>query len=137
MEMQMNQEEPSRQKRKRTRGPRVCKDVHEWTLDECKTIIISEIGKAIGPDKKKLDKFSSFLGTLARKSSLAPLNKISWHYVGDKDNIWNYVKKKYNISEERKDHVLASVGKLWHKCKHSVKENHFSANRNDADRKKA
>ena len=70
----------------------MCKDVHEWTLDDRKPIILNEMGIPIGPDKKTLDKFSRFLGTLARNSSLAPLNKINWHKVSDKDNIWEFVK---------------------------------------------
>lgn len=70
----------------------MCKDVHEWTLDERKPIILNDMGKPIRPDKKTLDKFSRFLGTLARNSSLAPLNKLNWHQVVDKENIWSFVK---------------------------------------------
>ncbi|XP_056683804.1 uncharacterized protein [Spinacia oleracea] len=119
---------------KRTRGQTMCKDVHEWTLNDRKPIILNEMGKPIGPNKKTLDKFSRFLGTLARNSSLAPSNKLNWPNVPDKDNIWSYVKKKYIISEEGKDHVLSSVGKLWRKYKCSVKANHFTPYNNNADR---
>ncbi|KMS96128.1 hypothetical protein BVRB_001970 [Beta vulgaris subsp. vulgaris] len=72
----------------------MCKDVHEWTVDDRKPIILNEMGKPIGPDKKTLDKFSRFLGTLARNCSLAPLNKLNWHKVLDKDRIWEFVKDK-------------------------------------------
>uniref|UniRef100_A0A803MDR5 Uncharacterized protein n=1 Tax=Chenopodium quinoa TaxID=63459 RepID=A0A803MDR5_CHEQI len=92
----MNQEQESEQiappKSKRTRGPTMCKDVHEWTLEERKPIVLNEMGKPIGPDDKTVNTFTRFLGTLARNSSLAPLNKISWHYVPDKEQIWSYVK---------------------------------------------
>ncbi|KMT17550.1 hypothetical protein BVRB_2g037490 [Beta vulgaris subsp. vulgaris] len=72
----------------------MCKDVHAWTAEDRKPIILNEMGKPIGPDKKTVDKFSRFLGTLARNSSLAPLNKLNWHHVVDKDKIWSYVKEK-------------------------------------------
>uniref|UniRef100_A0A803MDX0 Uncharacterized protein n=1 Tax=Chenopodium quinoa TaxID=63459 RepID=A0A803MDX0_CHEQI len=92
----MNQEQESEQiappKSKRTRGPTMCKDVHEWTLEERKPIVLNEMGKPIGPDDKTVNTFTRFLGTLARNSSLASLNKISWHYVPDKEQIWSYVK---------------------------------------------
>ncbi|XP_021747392.1 uncharacterized protein LOC110713237 isoform X2 [Chenopodium quinoa] len=83
-------------KKKRTRGPTMCKDVHEWTLEERKLIVLNEMGNPIGPDDKTVDTFTRFLGTLARNASLAPLNKINWHHVKDKDEIWNYVKYKRN-----------------------------------------
>ncbi|GAA0146010.1 hypothetical protein LIER_06060 [Lithospermum erythrorhizon] len=84
--------DPSKRKQKRTRGPTVCKDVLEWTLDDHKLIILNEIGEPVGPDKKTVDKFIRFIGTISRNFTLAPLNKISWHHVLDKDKIWNYVK---------------------------------------------
>uniref|UniRef100_A0A803N4N9 Uncharacterized protein n=1 Tax=Chenopodium quinoa TaxID=63459 RepID=A0A803N4N9_CHEQI len=81
----MNQEHETLPKRKRTRGPTMCKDVHEWTLEERKPIVLNEMGKPIGPDDKTVNTFTRFLGTLARNFSLAPLNKINWHYVPHKE----------------------------------------------------
>ncbi|GAA0165014.1 hypothetical protein LIER_20519 [Lithospermum erythrorhizon] len=69
--------DPSKRKQKRTRGPTVCKDVLEWTLDDHKLIILNEMGEPVGPDKKTVDKFIRFIGTISRNSTLAPLNKIS------------------------------------------------------------
>ncbi|XP_021764663.1 uncharacterized protein LOC110729246 isoform X3 [Chenopodium quinoa] len=134
----MNQEQESEQiappKSKRTRGPTMCKDVHEWKLEERKPIVLNEMGKPIGLDDKTMNTFTRFLGTLARNSSLAPLNKISWHYVPDKEQIWSYVKKKCIISEKGKDCVLSSVGRLWRRYKCSVKATHFTLYENDGDR---
>ncbi|XP_021724379.1 uncharacterized protein LOC110691748 [Chenopodium quinoa] len=134
----MNQEHESEKialpKRKRTRGPTMCKDVHEWTLEERKPIVLNEMGKPIGPDDKTVNTFTRFLGTLARNSSLAPLNKINWHYVPDKEQIWSYVKKKYIIADEGKNCVLSSVGRLWRRYKCSVKAAHFTPYDNDGDR---
>ncbi|XP_021725544.1 uncharacterized protein LOC110692754 [Chenopodium quinoa] len=92
----MNHEHESEQivlpKKKRTRGPTMCKDVHEWTLEERKLIVLNEMGKPIGPNDKTVDTFTRLLGTFARNASLAPLNKINWHHVKDKEEIWNYMK---------------------------------------------
>uniref|UniRef100_A0A803MKL0 Uncharacterized protein n=1 Tax=Chenopodium quinoa TaxID=63459 RepID=A0A803MKL0_CHEQI len=133
----MNQEQESEQiappKSKQTRGPTMCKDVHEWTLEERKPIVLNE-RKPIGPDDKTVNTFTRLLGTLARNSFLAPLNKISWHYVPDKEQIWSYVKKKYIISENGKDCVLSFVGRLWRRYKCSVKATHFTPYGNDGDR---
>ena len=70
----------------------MCKDVHEWTIDDRTSIILNEVGKPIGPDDHTVDKFTRFLGTSACNSALAPLNKLNWHHVENKDNIWSYVK---------------------------------------------
>ncbi|XP_048503447.2 uncharacterized protein LOC104896806 isoform X1 [Beta vulgaris subsp. vulgaris] len=136
LNQEQEREEGAPTKGKRTRGPTMCKDVHAWTAEDRKPIILNEMGKPIGPDKKTVDKFSRFLGTLARNSSLAPLNKLNWHHVVDKDKIWSYVKKKYMISEEGKDPVLASIGRLWRKHKCIIKQRHFTQYDNDNDRKK-
>ncbi|XP_021743923.1 uncharacterized protein LOC110709974 [Chenopodium quinoa] len=82
---------------------------------------------------KTVNTFTRFLGTLARNSSLAPLNKISWHYVPGKEQIWSYVKKKYIISENGEDCVLSSVGRLWRRYKCSVKATHFTPYDDDGD----
>lgn len=82
-------------KEKRTRGPTMCKDVHGWTLNDRKPIILNEMGQPIGPDNATLRKFSQFSGSLARDSTLAPLNWLDWRYVPDKDKIWDYVKVQF------------------------------------------
>ncbi|KAK6143947.1 hypothetical protein DH2020_020767 [Rehmannia glutinosa] len=117
-------------KKSLTRGPSLSKDVHGWTINDRKPIILNGFGQPIGPDKETLDKFSRFLGSLARDSNLAPLNELNWHRVRDKDKIWNYVKKKFIIAEEGKDYVLRSVGALWrtHKCR--VKKKHYTNPKN-------
>lgn len=73
----------------------MCKDVHEWTLDQRRPIFLNGDRQPIGPDEATLDKFSRFLGSLSRDSSMAPLNKVDWRYVPGKDKIWAYVKVKF------------------------------------------
>ncbi|GER44737.1 plant transposase, partial [Striga asiatica] len=111
--------------KKRTRGPSLCKDIHERTIENRLPIILNESCQPIGPDKTTLDKFSRFLGTLARNSNLAPLNEINWTHVHDKDKIWEYVKKKFIIAEEGKTYVLQSIGALWRTHKSRVKKKYY------------
>ncbi|KAL2941286.1 putative cobyric acid synthase [Bienertia sinuspersici] len=134
-EAHTNQSAETPPKVKWTRGPTMCKDVLEWTFEEHRPIILNELGKPIGPDSKTLDKFSRFLGTIARSPTLAPLNNLNWHEVRDKDNIWNYVKTKFVISEEGGNmYVVGAVGRLWRRHKCIIKNKHFSAYDNDNDR---
>ncbi|CAA0810866.1 Unknown protein [Striga hermonthica] len=112
-------------KKKRTRGPSLCKDIHDRTLDNRLPIILNELCQPIGPDKATLDKFSRFLGSLARDSNLAPLNEINWTHIRDKDKIWEYVKKKFIIAEEGKTYVLESIGALWRTHKSRVKKKYY------------
>ncbi|GFP97403.1 hypothetical protein PHJA_001884400 [Phtheirospermum japonicum] len=94
--------------------------------------IENESRQPIGPDKVTLGKFSRFLGSLARDSNLAPLNELDWRLVRDKDKIWDYVKKKFIISEEGKNYVLQSVGVLWRTHKTRVKQKYYN-NPNNID----
>ncbi|GFP94751.1 hypothetical protein PHJA_001619500 [Phtheirospermum japonicum] len=119
-------------KAKKTRGPSLCKDVHDLTTNNRLPIILNGSGQPIGPDKVTLGKFSRSLGSLARDSNLAPLNELDWRLVLDKDKIWDYVKKKFIIAEEGKNYVLQSVGVLWRTHKTRVKQKYYS-NPNNID----
>ncbi|GER51440.1 plant transposase [Striga asiatica] len=127
-------DQPVLEKKRRTRGPTMCKDVHAWTLDERRPIFFNVKGQPIGPDQETLTKFSMFLGTISRDSTLAPLNKVDWRHVTGKDKIFDYVKKKFIIPEEAMEYVLSSVGDLWrsHKCR--IKKKHYTGYENDKER---
>ncbi|GER26108.1 plant transposase, partial [Striga asiatica] len=71
---------------------------------------------------------------LARNSVLAPLNFLDWRRVSNKDKLWEYVKKKFIISEEGKDYVLSSIGALWRTHKSRIKKRHYSKYDNDEER---
>ncbi|CAA0839974.1 Unknown protein, partial [Striga hermonthica] len=128
------QEEHNLPVKKRTRGPSLCKDIHDRTIDNRLPIILNGLCQPIGPDKATLDKFSRFLGSLARDSNLAPLNEVNWTHVRDKDKIWEYVKKKFIIAEEGKTYVLQSIGALWRTYKSRVKKKYYyNSSSRDAD----
>ncbi|GER40114.1 zinc finger C-x8-C-x5-C-x3-H type family protein [Striga asiatica] len=135
-------DQPMLEKKRRTRGPTMCKDVHAWTLDERRPIFFNVKGQPIGPDQETLTKFSMFLGTISRDSTLAPLNKVDWRHVTGKDKIFDYrlhtiiplLQKKFIIPEEAMEYVLSSVGDLWrsHKCR--IKKKHYTGYENDKER---
>ncbi|GKC79220.1 hypothetical protein Tco_1129994 [Tanacetum coccineum] len=90
-------------------------NIHTQEFDICKVIICNEFGQPIRPSTKENDvveKFSRFLGTIARTSSYCPLTYNSWHKVPDKDRMWEYVLEKYIVPEKAKSHVLQSIGAL-------------------------
>ncbi|CAA0831260.1 Unknown protein, partial [Striga hermonthica] len=119
---------------KRTRGPTFCKEVNSWNLNERRPIFLNEKRKPVGPDKGTLTKFSQFYGSLARDYVFAPLNFLDWRHVSDKDKLWEYVKKKFIISDEGKEYVLSSIGALWRAHKSRIKKKHYFQYDNDEDR---
>ncbi|GER26362.1 Obg-like ATPase 1 [Striga asiatica] len=92
-------DQPVLEKKRRARGPTMCKDVHAWTLDERRPIFFNVKGQPIGPDQETLTKFSMFLGSISRDSTLAPLNNVDWRHVTGKDKIFDYVRR--NSSSQR------------------------------------
>ncbi|GFQ02749.1 hypothetical protein PHJA_002418800 [Phtheirospermum japonicum] len=91
----------------------MCKDVHGWTLNDRKPILLNGNGQPIGPYNVTLRQFTRFYGSIARDPDLAPLNFLDWRHVPNKDNIWDYVKKKFIIPEKGEYYVLSSIGALW------------------------
>ncbi|GFP83630.1 hypothetical protein PHJA_000506400 [Phtheirospermum japonicum] len=85
-------------KEKETRGPTMCKDVHGWTLNYRKPILLNGNGQPIGLDDVTLRQYTRFYGSIARDPDLAPLDFLDCRYVPNKDNIWDYVKE---ISENK------------------------------------
>lgn len=76
---------------RRTRGPTTMREVHTRAFEERKPIILNAANQPIGPDDKTLNEFSSFLGTLARNGTLAPLDEVNWRKMPTKDALWDYV----------------------------------------------
>ncbi|GFQ07738.1 hypothetical protein PHJA_002917800 [Phtheirospermum japonicum] len=112
----------------------MCKDVHGWTLNDRKPIILNGNGQPIGPDNVTLRQFTWFYGSIARDPDLAPLNFLYWRYVPNKYNIWDYVKKKFIIPEKGEYYVLSSIGALWRTYKSRLKKTHYLPYDNENDR---
>ncbi|GFQ00738.1 hypothetical protein PHJA_002217700 [Phtheirospermum japonicum] len=56
----------------------MCKDVHGWTLNDRKPILLNGNGQPIGPYNVTLRQFTRFYGSIARDPDLAPLNLLDW-----------------------------------------------------------
>lgn len=78
---------------KKTRGPTKLAEVHARRPEEREVIILNSKGQPVGPNKDTCQKFSRFLGTVAKNPQFAPLNCVTWKYLpeGTFDKIWEYV----------------------------------------------
>lgn len=76
---------------KERRGPTMLLYVQTRPFSERKPIFLNELNQPIGPDEATLNEFSYFLGTVARKEILAPLNYADWRKVSTKEKIWEFV----------------------------------------------
>ncbi|XP_057520801.1 uncharacterized protein LOC130801057 [Amaranthus tricolor] len=101
--------------KKTGRGPTLLTHVHKRTMNERPLIILNCYGQPIGPTKKHMSEYSLFLGTLARNSEYLPLNYCDWPSVPQnaKDEVWDYVQRKYLVSSEGKDWALETIGCQW------------------------
>ncbi|KAL8252191.1 hypothetical protein R6Q59_035884 [Mikania micrantha] len=116
------------------RGPTMLHVVHTRKVDDREVIICNEFGQPVGPvtnEKDVVERFSRFLGTIARNHSYAPLIHSSWHKVPHKDKIWE---KKYDVPDAVKKRVLMTIGHSYkvHKCR--FKKQHFYQFRDDKTR---
>ncbi|XP_055960359.1 uncharacterized protein LOC126668380 [Mercurialis annua] len=136
IEVQPNEETSSGKepKEKRTRGPTTLSKVHSRRMEERKPIVLNVHFQPVGPDDSTLNEFSSFLGTIARNSGLAPLNYESWRKVPYKKELWKYVKKRYIVPEEGKRWVLKTIGDNWRVYKCRLKKNHYYKFKTDKSR---
>nr|XP_016468354.1 PREDICTED: uncharacterized protein LOC107790894 [Nicotiana tabacum] len=98
---------------------------------ERKIIILNEYNQPVGPTKEVVKELGSFLGTLARSGTFCPLNVFNWRKLHTKDDMWKYIKEKYDIPDEAKQWVFESVCSTWRKYKSQLKTNHFTAYAHD------
>ncbi|XP_020262066.1 glutamic acid-rich protein-like isoform X2 [Asparagus officinalis] len=125
-------------KPKKYRGQTKCQKVHARSVHDRHVIFLNECGQPIGPSDKACSELSSFLGTLGRNSSFAPLDKENWHKVEEKDKekIWDYVKEKYYIPKEGRKWTLETVNCAWRRWKSFLKKKCFDGFKNDKQRMK-
>ncbi|XP_016475258.1 uncharacterized protein LOC107796950 isoform X2 [Nicotiana tabacum] len=98
---------------------------------EHKIIILNEYNQPVGPIKEVVKELGSFLGILARSETFCPLNVFNWRKLDTKDDMWKYIKKKYDIPDEAKPWVFESVCSAWRKYKSQLKTTHFTTYDND------
>ncbi|OIT31293.1 hypothetical protein A4A49_23409 [Nicotiana attenuata] len=115
--------------KKRKRGKTRMLNVHGRS--ERKLIVVNEFDQPVGPTKDVVMKFGSFLGTLARNSTFCPLDIFDWRKINTKEDLWEYTKEKYNISEIAKKWTLDAIQGAWRRYKSQLKKDHFKAYQND------
>nr|XP_033514538.1 uncharacterized protein LOC104106086 isoform X1 [Nicotiana tomentosiformis]XP_033514539.1 uncharacterized protein LOC104106086 isoform X1 [Nicotiana tomentosiformis]XP_033514540.1 uncharacterized protein LOC104106086 isoform X1 [Nicotiana tomentosiformis]XP_033514541.1 uncharacterized protein LOC104106086 isoform X1 [Nicotiana tomentosiformis]XP_033514542.1 uncharacterized protein LOC104106086 isoform X1 [Nicotiana tomentosiformis] len=71
---------------------------------ERKLILHNYVNQPVGPTEAVVLEFGSFLGTLARNTTLCPLDILDWRKMDTKEDIWEYTKKmsKTNIENRKK-----------------------------------
>ncbi|KAH0784204.1 hypothetical protein KY290_003802 [Solanum tuberosum] len=117
---------------KKKKGDTQMQNVHGWS--ESKLIVLNELNQPIGPTKEVVSELGSFLGTLARNGTFCPLNVFNWKTLKTHDDMWNYIKEKYDIPEVGKDWALGEIKLAWRGYKCRLKKMHFYAYADDATR---
>ncbi|XP_019265556.1 PREDICTED: uncharacterized protein LOC109243115 [Nicotiana attenuata] len=118
---------PSAEKRKI--GKTLMPSVHG--RKERKLIVVNENNQPIGPSDNDLAELGSFLGTLARNAAFCPLNVFNWRKLQTKEDMWKYIKGKYDIPDASKNWVFESIQNAWRKYKIQLFNDHYKPYEND------
>ncbi|KAH0682601.1 hypothetical protein KY290_021176 [Solanum tuberosum] len=99
-----------------------------------KLILPNELNQPIGPTKEVVSELGSFLGTSARNGTVCPLNVFNWKMLKTHDDMWNYIKEKYDFPEFGKDWAVGTIKLAWRGYKCRLKKMHFYTYADDATR---
>ncbi|CAI0400830.1 unnamed protein product [Linum tenue] len=114
-----------RSSKRRVRGPSRCRFVWDMPDGSKMVVHLNDLGQPIGSEGRKL---ASFLGTLARDGTLAPLNYVKWAALpkANKENMWQLVQAKFEIDPMAKSWVMKSLFSKWKSWKSRLKTYYFS-----------
>nr|XP_009796106.1 PREDICTED: uncharacterized protein LOC104242723 isoform X2 [Nicotiana sylvestris] len=98
---------------------------------ERKLIVLNENNQPIGPTDDVVAELGSFLGTLARNATFCSLNVFNWRKLQTKEDMWIYIKGKYDIHDAAKRWVFDSIQNAWRKYKNQLFNDHYKAYEND------
>ncbi|XP_019226606.1 PREDICTED: uncharacterized protein LOC109208053 [Nicotiana attenuata] len=98
---------------------------------ERKLIVLNENNQPIGPTGDVVAELGSFLGTLARNAAFCPLNVFNWRKLQTKEDMWIYIKGKYDIPDAAKRWVFDSIQNAWRKYKNQLFNDHYKPYEND------
>ncbi|XP_073126771.1 uncharacterized protein [Henckelia pumila] len=107
---------------KKTRGPTFMKEI--WgrpsTLPRI-NIQCDDMGRPIG---SRRNKFTDFLGTLARNGKFCPIDVEGWHKMplDTKKKMLDVVKEKYDLPPGTESWTLNSIAKKWRNWKSELKK---------------
>ncbi|XP_042443904.1 uncharacterized protein LOC122029006 [Zingiber officinale] len=107
---------------RKKRGPTFMKEI--WgrpsTLPRIE-ITCDDMGRPIGT---KRNKFTDFLGSLARNGKYCPIDVENWHKMPTekKKDMLNVIKEKYNLPPGTENWTLHSIAKKWRNWKSELKK---------------
>ncbi|GLT83467.1 hypothetical protein SLE2022_017550 [Rubroshorea leprosula] len=103
---------------------------HIWELD--KGVKVNVIFDAnCHPIGKEGCTLTRFLGTVARKSDVAPISYMEWRDMPQiyKDDMWKIIESKFLIEESRKEQIkswiMTNVNEKWKSYKNELKSAGF------------
>ncbi|XP_016434365.1 uncharacterized protein LOC107760770 [Nicotiana tabacum] len=124
---QSKEQGPYAEKRKRVKT--LMSSVHG--RKEHKLIVLNENNQHIGPTDIVVVELGSFLGTLARNAPFCPLNVFNRRKLETKEDMWKYIKGKYDIPDAAKRWIFDSIANAWRKYKNQLMKDHFQVYEND------
>ncbi|KAG5585852.1 hypothetical protein H5410_046286 [Solanum commersonii] len=98
---------------------------------ECKLITLNRLNQPVGPTDEVVIELSSFLGTLARTTTLCPFDIFDWRKMDTEKDLWDYTKKKYIIPETAKKGTLVTIREAWRRHRSDLKINYYDLYDND------
>ncbi|MQL74323.1 hypothetical protein Taro_006670, partial [Colocasia esculenta] len=111
--------------KKKHRGPIKLSSVHG--LDNGKRIVvqINELGQPVGAGGHSL---KLFLGIIARLSDKMPIDAPTWRAMSAiyKDDVWEYVQRKYDIPAHLKEWVMKDLDQKWRSWKYELRNKYFN-----------
>ncbi|XP_030949519.1 uncharacterized protein LOC115973400 [Quercus lobata] len=120
------------------RGPNRFDDI--WNMPPGKKLFL-EINGAGQPVGENAGPFAKWLGTMARKPDMCPINYRSWHSMPlqYKNRCWEAIQARWVIPTARiplakqRKWSLSRIGKLWRGHKTELKEKHYNLNTTKED----
>nr|POE59779.1 hypothetical protein CFP56_69605 [Quercus suber] len=120
------------------RGPNRFDDI--WNMPPGKKLFL-DINKAGQPIGENAGPWAKWLGTVARKPDMCPINYRSWHRMPlqYKNRCWETIQARWVIPaariplDEQRKWVLSRIGKLWRGHKSELKEKHWNTNTTKED----
>ncbi|MQM05452.1 hypothetical protein Taro_038260, partial [Colocasia esculenta] len=110
--------------KKKHRGPTKLSFVHG--LDNGKRIVvqINELGQPVGKGGHSL---KLFLGTIARLGDKMSIDAPTWRAMSatHKDDVWEYVQRKYDIPAYLKEWVMKDLDQKWRSWKYELRNKYF------------
>ncbi|KAK4608269.1 hypothetical protein RGQ29_001896 [Quercus rubra] len=119
-------------------GPNRFDDI--WNMPPGKKLIL-EINGAGQPVGENAGPWAKWLGTVARKPDMCPINYLSWHSMPlqYKNRCWEAIQARWVIPAARipladqRKWTLSRIGKLWRGHKSELKKKHCNLNTTKED----